>query len=746
MNVEGAAAPKHVMDRWGERAAPPEPKLPPEPPDPPDDDTVKFSAHSTLEILQQVLIFQEVGLSKEFLEYLVPFVEDRPFRVGERIVEEGCSEGDDKSCYIIAQGTAKVLKEGVQVATLDAGAVFGELVMMGIVTERQSTVVAERYCQAKILAQGPLMEAFKVFPQERQKMLMLALQQYSRSQGDEDAVCGPVSQGAWKRQNLRIVIRSVQKSKYFSKMCPLFVEELSKVSVDRIYMPSEVVIQAGDVGDSMFIMVSGTACVYVPVVGSNTTVRVGVLGSGSIFGELAMLGVSNTRLATIEAETICCMWEISQDKAFPIIELFPLMRTQFGDLIVKNLEHSVSPRMDACPLFASFDRKFRMLLGLYSERRTYFPGEPIFSEGRIADGLFIINCGKATLSKRGVDIKQHGPNSFFNSTIMLGIHRTALFTLTSVQTCHIIVVNRESYLQAVEQYPVHRKEAVKLQAQEEASSKEFLKHAQQFMHRKLIHMRRQGRPAKARRDEHLKHIVEQARQGKTAEDVANEVVERVARNLLKAVVKQWSRNASRCSQERKQLESRQASQHEWLAKRSRAAAKVADAREMEAISLPTNTWEQRQKEIHRLSQIYIRKPKESDTFLYGARCPSTISRGITPRSPSALSSTPSASRRPTSCGTSPREQKKCSLRSQSAPMQPVSPPHSASPRRRRPLKLFGMDEGDEPLMPVLSSKERTNHRSVRDGFCGLPLVESTVSVSSSRNQSANRRKTSDLSS
>merc|ERR1719326_809093 len=112
-----------------------------------------------------------------------------------------------------------------------------------------------------------------------------------------------------------------------------------------------------------------------------TMSRVGTLHAGSITGELAMLGVSLIRSATIEAQTICSMWEITQEKALAILERYPDAQMHFAHIIVEHLERTVPARILSTPLFRGFDRKFRMLLGLYCERRAYFPGHRIVREG-----------------------------------------------------------------------------------------------------------------------------------------------------------------------------------------------------------------------------------------------------------------------------------------------------------------------------------------------------------------------------
>eukprot|EP00438_Fugacium_kawagutii_P000643 Skav215313 [mRNA] locus=scaffold2444:89308:98971:+ [translate_table: standard] len=52
-------------------------------------------------------------------------------------------------------------------------------------------------------------------------------------------------------------------------------------------------------------------------------IRVGHLAAGAIAGELAMLGISQTRSASIQAATLCVFWEVTQERAMMILDRFP---------------------------------------------------------------------------------------------------------------------------------------------------------------------------------------------------------------------------------------------------------------------------------------------------------------------------------------------------------------------------------------------------------------------------------------
>jgi len=62
----------------------------------------------------------------------------------------------------------------------------------------------------------------------------------------------------------------------------------------------------------------------------------------------------------------------------------------------------------------------------------------------------------------------------FNAAIMLGIRRLCSSTVITLQTCHVLVITRASYLQLLAMYP-DRKAAAELHATEKAALDKFLK-------------------------------------------------------------------------------------------------------------------------------------------------------------------------------------------------------------------------------------------------------------------------------
>jgi len=416
--------------------------------------------------LHDIQIFKAMDVSDAFLDFLAKHLEGRIFLPGSKLIDEEAH--DDRCMYILSQGFVEVFKEGIVVANLGPGAVIGEITALGLASKRSSTCVAQESCFTQVLHQCVIVHALELFPEERQKVLLMASalhkQKSDGSEQDRHASNGEQSQ-------TQDFAGTLKRSPFFSVIDPSFVDELAAVAHDRIYMPGDFVIEMGRRGESMFIMVSGNAGVFVyeageelcpiserkseppPKFNKKTWTRVGALKEGSISGELAMLGVTQVRGATIEAETICTMWEITQENALMIIDRFPSAQAHFAEVIKEHLDRSVSGRMMTLPLFQSFDKKFRTLLGLYCERHAYFPGHHIVREGRKGDQFFIVNLGSVALEKNGMPIKTYMPGSHFGSTVMLGIDKIYLGALIAQTMCHVLTISRSTYLLALEQYP-----------------------------------------------------------------------------------------------------------------------------------------------------------------------------------------------------------------------------------------------------------------------------------------------------
>ncbi len=99
------------------------------------------------------------------------------------------------------------------------------------------------------------------------------------------------------------------------------------------YGRGERVIQEGADGDSMFVMLRGTA--HVSVLRNGTGIRLGVLREGDCFGEMSLL-TGEPRSATIRADSDCEVLEIGKEAMAEVLRESPQYLTQLSELLAKR--------------------------------------------------------------------------------------------------------------------------------------------------------------------------------------------------------------------------------------------------------------------------------------------------------------------------------------------------------------------------------------------------------------------------
>ena len=437
--------------------------------------------------------FVAAECSPEFLQFLASHLEARLYPKGKKMCDLNRESGS-RSLQTLMTGSAIVRGvNGKELPGLETGGVFGRMSALGFRPRPHGaiSIYAAEHCCVEVLHQDVVVRALEIYHDQRPKILL-----FDQDKKNKDGS---------GRQNQIDFVEIIASSRIFSNMSHEFVRELSGSAVDRIFMPGDAIMHQGAVEYSMFIVVSGTADVYVsdaktedpslamerltkPVKGMS---RVSHLSAGAICGELAMLGITPTRSATILAATLCILWEVTQDKAMGILDRYPQERELFGAVITRNLDGSVPARLLQLPLLKSFDRKFRMLLTLYCERHAFFPDQHIVKEGEVGDRCWIFNLGPAVLQKRGYAVKTFSPGSQFGCDHMLGINRTYCGSLIAMSVCHLLAVSRSSYLLALEQYP-SQKANQQLLRQQRVEAKDLRQAIQRITIRKGIWQRYQG--------------------------------------------------------------------------------------------------------------------------------------------------------------------------------------------------------------------------------------------------------------
>jgi cAMP-dependent protein kinase regulator len=107
--------------------------------------------------------------------------------------------------------------------------------------------------------------------------------------------------------------------------------------------PGEILVSAGEPGDSLFVLASGSVRAYMrDKRGRNVQVR--EMHDGDFFGEMSVL-TGNPRSATITAATHCELLELDRQTLNQIAQTRPNVRVVLQEFYKKRSRHS----LDALP-------------------------------------------------------------------------------------------------------------------------------------------------------------------------------------------------------------------------------------------------------------------------------------------------------------------------------------------------------------------------------------------------------------
>jgi small-conductance mechanosensitive channel/CRP-like cAMP-binding protein len=143
-----------------------------------------------------------------------------------------------------------------------------------------------------------------------------------------------LQRGAKRAGDSRAEARAILRSEpVFNCMNDTQLEAVLQNSQIHRYGRGERVIQEGDEGDSMFIMLRGTAAVSIAKNG--TGVRVGVMREGDCFGEISLL-TGEPRSATVRAESDCEVLEVSKPIMAEVLRESPQCLSGLSELLAKR--------------------------------------------------------------------------------------------------------------------------------------------------------------------------------------------------------------------------------------------------------------------------------------------------------------------------------------------------------------------------------------------------------------------------
>lgn len=115
-------------------------------------------------------------------------------------------------------------------------------------------------------------------------------------------------------------VELIRQFPIFSKLQPAMQKLLCFGSERMIYAPGQPLFQKGEVADGVYIVIDGTAEVWIPSEGG--PVAINTMGRNALIGEIAVMG-GIPRTANVSAVTRLEVLKISKDLFFNVIRENP---------------------------------------------------------------------------------------------------------------------------------------------------------------------------------------------------------------------------------------------------------------------------------------------------------------------------------------------------------------------------------------------------------------------------------------
>ena len=131
----------------------------------------------------------------------------------------------------------------------------------------------------------------------------------------------------------------------------------------------EVVIEEGTDGDSMFVLVEGTA--HVSVARNGSSLRVSALRRGDCFGEMSLL-TGEKRTATVRADQDCEIMEISKPVMGELLRSSPACLEQLSALLAQRKMDTEGILKEADAPHGRPDKKAEYTANFVSRLRSFF--------------------------------------------------------------------------------------------------------------------------------------------------------------------------------------------------------------------------------------------------------------------------------------------------------------------------------------------------------------------------------------
>ena len=225
-------------------------------------------------------------------------------------------------------------------------------------------------------------------------------------------------------------------------------EHMAATMTEETHPAGAMIVAAGDPGDCMYVIASGRA--EVSIKGRDRPVQVGILGAGDAFGELALVleGVCSAAVTALVTTTLL---RIDRGVFNELLAADPALAATAAAhcerLLVTDFLRQATP-------FTTLAAGQLQNLAARIARRRVEAGEVIVRQGEKGHEAFLLRSGRAEVLLRDAEgertIGTLWPGTLFGEAALLS-EQPRNAAVRAVETCELLVLDRQSLIWAIEQ-------------------------------------------------------------------------------------------------------------------------------------------------------------------------------------------------------------------------------------------------------------------------------------------------------
>lgn len=335
------------------------------------------------------------GRDSKFLARVVEHLDVEMYKQGDIIIQEG-DVGETTYVLHQGEVEVLVGPTRECVATLSSGSIFGEMTLLGVSDKRTSTIRALEFCDCRVIHHRAFVQILNHFPREKCYFDQLAEKcrahlekdaplcarhrslgsarpstggglnlramgivtnvavrarrasklnhgvgmrrgsndatMFSKLPDDDCSDCSDATQSkspaSARPHKSTFLTACLEKCAFFNGRDPRFIEVCMSEFTCEVFNREDIIVNEGDSGATMYYLHGGEAEVLV----GPECECVATLSVGAIFGELAVLGVSDVRTTTVRASTFCDCRVLSKEAFNRLLDQFPEEKDFFTQL------------------------------------------------------------------------------------------------------------------------------------------------------------------------------------------------------------------------------------------------------------------------------------------------------------------------------------------------------------------------------------------------------------------------------